>query len=723
MKYFIVPLLALWTFNINAQNSLKAYLKDKETKEPLFSATASLQGTTNGAATDLNGYVELKNIPDGKQVIVYRYIGYEERTDTIEFPLVNNDPIEILLGSADEEMEEVVISTTRSTRTIQNIPTRVEFISGEELEEKANMKPGDIRMVLSESTGIQTQQTSATSASSNIKIQGLDGRYTQIIRDGFPMFSGFSGGLSIMQVAPLDLKQVEIIKGSASTLYGGGAIAGLVNLVSKTPEEKRVLNFNINATSAGGLDLNAFYSQKFKKVGVTIFASRNSNAPYDPAGIGLTAIPKFERYTLNPKLFFYINDKTTLNMGVNSSIENRIGGDIQYIKGKGDSTHSYFEKNLTNRYATQLAFDHKFGVCSHISFKNSFSYFDRSIQIPTYFFKGNQLGSFSELSYSNHKEKSEWIAGVNVYTDNFTEHKDSSKFNRSYVLNTIGFFAQNIRTITKWLQIEAGIRGDYAPNYGFFPLPRLSLLFKITDKLTSRLGGGLGYKSPTIFTEQAEAMQFQNIKEINRNTIKAETSEGINFDINYRTSLFDGKVTFNINQLFFYTKLNKPLVIDTSVTGSYYFANANGHIDTRGGETNIKIGYKHFKLFLGYTYTDTKLHYNGVYQVNPLTPKHRINNILMYEIENKWKFGIEAYYFSPQLLSDGTTGRDYWLCGFMAEKMWKRFSIYINFENFMDTRQTRFGSIYTGTETNPQFKQIYAPVDGFVVNGGIKLKL
>ena len=723
MKYFIVPLLALWTFNINAQNTLKAYLKDKETKEVLLGATVSLQGTTNGTTADANGYIELKNIPDGKQVIEYKYVGYEERIDTIDFPLTNNEPVEILLGSADEEMEEVVISTTRSTRTIQNIPTRVEFISGEELEEKANMKPGDIRMVLSESTGIQTQQTSATSGSSNIKIQGLDGRYTQIIRDGFPMFSGFSGGLSIMQVAPLDLKQVEIIKGSASTLYGGGAIAGLVNLVSKTPEEKRVLNFNINATSAGGLDLNGFYSQKFKKIGVTLFASRNSNTPYDPAGIGLTAIPKFERYTLNPKLFFYINDKTTLNVGVNSSIENRVGGDVQYIKGKGDSTHSYFEKNLTNRYATQLAFDNKFGVCSHISFKNSFSYFDRSIQIPTYLFKGNQLGSFSELSYSNHKEKSEWIAGINVYTDNFTERKDSSKFDRSYVLNTIGIFAQNIRTVTKWLQIEAGIRGDYTPNYKFFPLPRLSLLFKITDKLTSRVGGGLGYKSPTIFTEQAEAMQFQNIKEIDRNTIKAETSAGINYDINYRTTLFDGKVTFNINQLFFYTKLNKPLVIDTSVSGSYYFANANGHIDTRGGETNIKIGYKHFKLFLGYTYTDTKLHYNGIYQVNPLTPKHRINNILMYEVENKWKFGVEAYYFSPQLLSDGTTGRDYWLCGFMAEKIWKRFSVYINFENFMDTRQTRFGSIYNGTITNPQFQQIYAPLDGFVVNGGIKLKL
>jgi len=156
------------------------------------------------------------------------------------------------------------------------------LLQGEELEEKGNMKPGDIRMMLNESTGIQTQQTSATSYNSSIRIQGLDGKYTQILKDGFPLYSGFSGGLSLLQIIPLDLKQVEVIKGASSTLYGGGAIAGLVNLVSKTPKEKRELNFLLNGTSALGLDASGFYSQKFKKVGTTIFASYNLGTAYDP---------------------------------------------------------------------------------------------------------------------------------------------------------------------------------------------------------------------------------------------------------------------------------------------------------------------------------------------------------------------------------------------------------------------------------------------------------
>jgi iron complex outermembrane receptor protein len=95
----------------------------------------------------------------------------------------------------------------------------------------------------------------------------------------------------------------------------------------------------------------------------------------------------------------------------------------------------------------------------------------------------------------------------------------------------------------------------------------------------------------------------------------------------------------------------------------------------------------------------------------------------MYEIEDKLKLGLEAYYYSPQKLNDGTTGKEYWIAGFMGEKIWNGFSVFINLENFTDTRQTKFGPIYTGTIDNPIFKDIYAPVEGFVVNGGIKLRL
>ena len=125
--------------------------------------------------------------------------------------------------SSSHEVEEVVVISLRNQRSFEQQPSRIEILGKEEINEKANMKPGDIRMLLNEITGIHVQQTSPISFNSSIRIQGLNGKYTQILRDGMPLYGGFSSGLGLLQIAPLDLKQVEVIKGANSTLYGGGS--------------------------------------------------------------------------------------------------------------------------------------------------------------------------------------------------------------------------------------------------------------------------------------------------------------------------------------------------------------------------------------------------------------------------------------------------------------------------------------------------------------------
>ncbi len=705
-----------------AQQRIVVSVKDANSHILLPGATVLLKGTTTGAQTDASGIARLMNITGTSHELIVRFIGYQEYNQKLPSPLPT-DTIRVELEPAGEEMEEVVISSTRSNRTIANIPTRVEFINGEELEEKGNMKPGDIRMMLNESTGIQTQQVSATSANSSVRIQGLDGRYTQILKDGFPLYAGFSGGLGLLQTPPLDLKQVEVIKGSASTLYGGGAIAGLVNLISKVPTEERELRFLLNGTSAGGLDVNGFYGQQFGKAGITIFASRNSSKPYAPDNTDFTAIPKFERYVINPKLFWNLSPSTKLNLGVNGVFEDRTGGDIKYLKGHGDTTHSYFEKNKTTRLSTQFAFDHQWNEHSRLTVKNSINNFQRTITIPDYIFDGKQLSSYSEIAYANQHENLEWIGGLNYYTDNFKEYPSDSFPKRNYNQQTIGAFLQNTWKANTWLQLETGLRSDYVVDYGWVLLPRIAALFKISPKISSRIGGGLGYKTPTIFTEETERIQFKNVLPVNADSNRLEKSYGSNFDVNYRTAFFGDKLSFSINQLFFYTRINNSLLLESSPSDLYHLTNIDGNISTKGWETNVKLGYRDFKLFIGYTFTDAQITENGRKRDNPLTARHRVNNVLMYEIEDKWKVGLEAYYYSRQPLSDGTTGKSYWLCGFMAEKLWERFSLFVNFENMLDTRQTRFDSIYTGSVTHPVFRDIYAPLDGFVVNGGLKLKL
>lgn len=715
MKYLLTGILICFCSTAVAQNTFRITVANRE-NEPLPGATITWKEKNQTFVADSLGMINIPGIPDGVQTFFFSHAGYEEESIRYTFPLVEV-PYVVMLHPEEEHEEEVIVTATRISRTITNTPTRIEVISGEELAEKGNMKPGEIRMLLSESTGIQTQQTSATSYNSAIRIQGLDGRYTQILLDGYPLYAGFSGGLSIMQITPLDLKQVEVIKGSSSTLYGGGAIAGLVNLVSKTPGSEPELSFVANATTAGGLDLSGFYSARKERAGVTVFASRNSSAPYDPAGIGLTAIPKFERYSVHPRLFLY-GKNTTADIGVSYITEDRTGGSIDYIKNGGSG---FFEENITGRTTTQLGIAHRIKGGSTIQVKNSYSRFQRRIAIPGYQFEALQQSSFSELSWNHSYNNTKWVAGLNVLTDDLEEERKSFDPVRDYHLNTYGVFIQNLWTASDMFTLETGLRGDYVSEFGFEVLPRISALFRLSPKFTTRIGGGFGYKNPTVFNEEAERIQFRNLFPIDISRTQNERSIGGNWDLNYKAQI--GSVGLSFNHLFFYTRLNHPLILIGAPGGKVEFLNANGYIDTKGMESNLRVLFGDFKLFVGYTYTDANIHYSGIKSWLPLTARHRLNNVLMYEIEEKIKIGLEAYYFSRQQLNDGTTGKSYWIAGLMAEKIWEHFSVFINFENFTNTRQTRFDTIYTGTIENPAFRDIYAPVDGFVVNGGIKIRL
>lgn len=723
IKSFVI-LSLLGMVSIYAQNTLDITVKDSLSNEPLIGVTAVLPSLNQGTISDEAGKIHMENIPNGIYKLRLSYIGYATMERSLSFPLDGTVQGQtFFLLPQTEEMEEITLVSTRSTRTIEDIPTRVEVIAGEELSEKGNMKPGDIRMLLNESTGIRTQQTSATSYNSSIRIQGLDGKYTQLLRDGFPLYSGFASGLSLMQIAPLDLKQVEVIKGSSSTLYGGGAIAGLVNLISKTPEEEPELSFMANGTSALGLDLSGFYSQKFNKIGTTVFASYNLGTPYDPADIGLTAIPEFDRFTLNPKLYWYMGEDTELLLGFNAIWEDRLGGNMDYVKGESVS-NPYFESNETERISTQLGFKHTFTDQKRLEVKNSFSFYDRSIAIPDFTFTGYQRSSFSELNFSANSENDlEWVFGANLWTEYFNDTRDSdtNALDQSYQI--FGLFAQNVWPIDETFSVETGFRADFHSDYGAMALPRLSILYEPHNALTFRLGGGMGYKTPTVFTEDAERLQFRNVLPINTNDADLERSLGGNFDVNYKWVPMPG-MTMSINTLLFYTKINDPITLVPNENGFYSFQQPDGYVDTRGAEVNLKVKYGDFKLFTGYTHANVKQHENGMVSDFPLVAKHRLNNVLMYEKEENLWVGLEAYYYSPQKLGNGETGQSYWILGLMSEKkLGEKFSIFLNFENFLDTRQTRFGAIYTGNLSDPEFLDIYAPVDGFVINGGFKIQL
>ena len=630
-------------------------------------------------------------------------------------------PLTAATFDEDHHIEEVVITSTRNFRSFEQQPTRIEVLGGEEVNEKANMKPGDIRMLLNEMTGIHVQQTSATSFNSNIRIHGLSGKYTQLLRDGMPLYGGFSSGLGLLQIAPLDLHQVEIIKGSNSTLYGGGAIAGLVNLVTKKPHEEPETSLLFNATSSGGMDISAFNSSQKDNIGRTIFGSFNRSDAYDPANNDFSAIPEFERWTLNPR-FFIEKNNSEITIGLNAVKEDRIGGSMDYIEAR-DLDSAYFERIETDRFSTQFEYKTKNQSGNEFVVRNSINRYRQDLGVPSHSFSGTQVSSFTEAHLLGSTEGMDWVAGLNLWTENFDENKTIVPSNIDFDSQTFGAFVQGTFFFQNDWSIESGIRIDSTSDYGNFFLPRISVLYTPTERTTIRIGGGLGYMEPTPFGADAEAIHYRGILPIDTNQLVAEESMSLNADFNHRFEL-NNDAALNFNLLIFHNKVNNPLRLIEVSSNQFAYRQPDDYLDTQGAELGLVWRWKDFKYFFGYTHADVEEHMATSVKTSPLMPKNRMNNVFVFERENDFRVGLEAYYYGEQELNDGTMGRDFWIYGLMMEKVYEKgFLVFLNFENFSDTRQTRFGSIVSGTKLNPVFSDIYAPLDGFVVNGGIKIKL
>ncbi|MDO6809794.1 TonB-dependent receptor [Zobellia galactanivorans] len=718
-KYILsVTLTIIMCFFAKAQTSdLQIKVVSETENAPLLGATVYFEESEKGAVTDFDGIATFNEIPNGEHIIIVSFLGFETLKTTIKIP--SNSDLIFKLKSGGNELDEVVLQSSRSTRTVKKIPTRIEFIGVEELGEKAIMNPTNISMVLRESTGIQMQQTSLSSGSTNIRIQGLDGRYTQLLRDGFPLYGGFSSGLSILQIPPLDLQQFEIIKGSSSTLYGGGAIAGLINMVSKTPDEEPALDIMLTQTQALGSTANVFYSKRNEKFGISLYGSGHYQKAYDPEDDGFSNLPKTKSISFNPKFFYYPSDKTTFWLGLNGTYDDRIGGDITKIESGENGIHQYTEENISKRLSSQAVYKTQIDSISSLNIKNSVSFFDRNLTIPNFNFDGKQTNTFTEITYQRETSRADWIFGANLYTSNFDEN-DNATLQRDQKDITYGMFANNIYDLSENWILETGLRADYNTDFGFFPLPKISLLYKNDSGFSSRIGGGLGYKIPDIFTEEAEFINFENVLGIDKSSLKAERSYGVNLDFNYQTRLFEN-IGFSINQLFYVTAINNGLLLNSTDSGMFAFENATDEILSKGAETNIKFTYKDFRWFLNYAFIDTKLNYLAGNPQKPLTAKHNAGSVLMYESE-KWRIGYETFYTGKQFLSNGTETTDFVTMGLLLMRNFKFGSAFVNFENFTDRRQSRFSPLVLPPHENPEFPEIYAPTDGFIFSVGIIIK-
>jgi outer membrane receptor for ferrienterochelin and colicins len=733
-KHILITLLLIISKTIifAQNNSVKIKLEDAVTHEPLIGATVRLKTNSKiGASSDANGIAELKNVPSGKQVFEATFVGYEEKEFAIELPLSSdNQPFIVGLTQGKEALEEVIVTSSRTNSRIEDLPIKVEVLGQEDMDEESAVVPGNVASILGDISIIHIQKTSPTNGNQAIRMQGLDSKYTQILRDGIPLFEGFSGNLGVLQIPPLDLRQVEVVKGSVSTLYGGGAIGGMINIVSKTPNsETPEITAVLNRSNLKETNLNTYYAQKYGKAGLTLFVGLTNQRAVDVNNDGFSDSPLIHQLSFHPRFFYTVSEKSKLNLGYSFIAEQREGGVIDAIENIDYTQKKFVSATTFQRNTVDYNFNHEFRKGHSFTLKGAISYFDRYFTEQNRFFKANQTSSYTEATDYLETGKHKLVFGANLTLENFRKPNSDSTLLTSYNYSTLGFFAQDDWQFTPKISLQTGLRLDNHNTFGTFVLPRISLMTKPSEKWTIRWSVGTGYKTPNVFANQTPAnpltsVNYWNLTPLDAN-VKPESSIGSNIDVAYSTHIGE-HFSIQLDQAFYYTNITNPIVASaiSNQTNRTRLTNAAYDVNSIGTDTYIRMEYDAIEFYLGFNHTIAKRSGTGESAYLPFSPQDKFSLTLAYTIEGKWRFGIESSFVGNQYLYDNQPVKDYaFWAGSVERKFGTHLSLVLNAENILNVKQSDFEKVVTGTLEKPDFKPIWAPQEGAIVNLALKYKL
>ena len=622
----------------------------------------------------------------------------------------------------EENIEKIVVQATRSGRVANEQPIRVELINREEIEEKAAMRPGNISMLVAETGGVRVQTTSPALGSANVRLQGLYGRYTQLLADGLPLYGNQAASIGLLQIPPTDLGRVEIIKGSASSLYGGAALGGVINLVSRKPSDELNGEMLINLTTREGQDFTSYFETPLTE---TLKGSLTAGAHYqdgqDIDNDGWLDLAEYERYTARPRLFWEGEKGETLYATAGVMKEQRVGGNT--VGGTVADGSFYQQSQKSQRVDSGLVFNMPLLDSLTFSTRASAMLQDHQHMYGEIGEDDKHESYLLESSVAGYSDKSDWVVGI-AYQAEFYRSEAFAEFNYSYKVP--GVFAQLDYELNDQLTTTYSARIDEHSEFGTQFSPRISLLYRPSD-LTIRGSFGRGYFATTPFVEEIEAVGLSRLEKIEN--LQAEQAKTASLDFTYTFESIETSLTLfgsdvdNVASLEAFSSSNDMNLDRVKLV------NTEGVSKIRGSEVLLRYYWHDLKLTASYLYLDaTEAPLNDENRrAIALTPQHSAGFVAMWEQHGSFRAGFEAYYTGSQRLNDNPyleESRPYWHLGLMGEITIGRVSWFINLENLLDVKQTdEHPLLLPSSSASGQWTtDIWSRNDGFIANAGIRVK-
>lgn len=678
------------------------------------SAMAVVESGAHHVRTDSTGRA-LLTLAAGRHVITAAGIGL--RPDSVVVVVTAGMDTSVTIHLEAAEIASMIITATRSGRRIEDDPLRVEVLDREEVEEKLLMTPGDITMMLNESSGLRVQTTSPSLGGASVRVQGLRGRYTQLLSDGLPLYGGQTGGLGLLQVPPMDLGRVEIIKGVASALYGGSALGGVINLESRRPVEERQIDLLVNQTTLGGSDLVGFTSAPLgQRWGFTALLGTHRQTSVDRDDDGWVDLPSYRRLVVRPRVFWNHPAGHSAMVTVGGTLEQRNGG-TEDGAVTPDGT-PYLERLRTDRFDVGGVARWSLGRAV-VSARGSASSQNHRHTFGLVRENDAHLTWFGEASSAFTRGSAVWVLGTALQQERYA-NEDVQGFD--FAFTTPSLFAQSTVDIGRALSITASGRLDGHSEYGAQFAPRASGLIRLGSGWTLRASAGGGYFAPTPFTEETEVTGLRPLKRLTG--LQAEKAVSGSFDLGGSLGPVE------VNATVFHSRIGNPVatIPDPLDPSRIMLDNVAGETRTAGGELLARWNPEPFHVTATFTFVDSEEEdpETGLRRDVPLTPRQQAGLVASWEEEDQARVGVEVYYTGRQSLVDNpyrTKARPHVHIGTMAERRFGNVRVFVNAENLLGFRQTRYDRLVLPVRGagGRWTTDVWGPLEGRVANVGFRI--
>lgn len=536
----------LYSENTPTDAHIVGHILDKNTKEHLPYINVYLQGTMIGTSTDETGHYFFKNLPIGEHTIVVSAIGYKTETRTVSLTAGQTLEIDIQIEEDFISLDGVVVSANRTETTRRLAPTLVNVMSGAAFEATTSTCVAD---GLNFQPGVRVENNCQNCGFQQIRINGLDGPYTQILIDSRPIFNALSGVYGIEQIPVNMVDRVEVMRGGGSALFGSSAIAGTVNIITKEPATNSA-SLSHSTTSIGGtsaLDnitmLNASLVTDDHKMGIAVFGQNRQRDGYDANGDGYTELPTINSQNIGTRMFLKTGTYSRITGEYHHLQEYRRGGDslsippheaniaeeVTHSINTGSVKFDYFAPNEKHRLSI-------FGSIQHIDRE---SYYGAG-QNPNAYGGTTDLTWVAGAQYNYKFDKcifmpAEFIAGAEFNQDILQDvmHGYNRVLNQN--TNIASVFVQNEWKNAQWSFLIGGRLDKHNLIDHLIFSPRVTMRYNPIKDINLRASYSFGFRAPQAFDEDLHIDNVGGTVSMIRlaDNLKEEKSQSVNVSADF----------------------------------------------------------------------------------------------------------------------------------------------------------------------------------------------